>query len=246
MERGVADDPCMARLPRPDIAHVPQHVVQRGNNRMPCFFDDDDRRHYLNVLREARLRHRCSIHAYVLMSNHVHLLASPATPGAIAAMMQFLGRLYVPAFNTRHRRSGTLWEGRYKSCLVDSEDYLLRCYRYIELNPVRAAMVAAPEDHRWSSYHANALGEIDALVVPHPTYIALATTSDERQQAYRHLVADALSDDELSEIRAYVQQQRALGSNHFQAMIEAELGRCAHTRPAHRPRRAPPTDDTSR
>lgn len=180
------------------------------------------------------------------MSNHVHLLASPAVPGAIAAMMQSLGRMYVSMFNARHRRSGTLWEGRYKSCLVDSEDYLLRCYRYIELNPVRAAMVAAPEDHCWSSYHANASGACDALIHPHPSYIALGTTADERQRLYSQLVAEALGDDELAEIRLYVQQQRALGSNRFQAMIEAELGRCAHARPAHRPRRPPPTDDGSR
>ncbi|MFC5488285.1 transposase [Dokdonella soli] len=218
--------------------------MQRGNNRMPCFFDDDDRRRYMTVLREASLRHHCSIHAYVLMSNHVHLLASPATPGATASMMQSLGRMYVSTFNARHRRSGTLWEGRYKSRLVDSEAYLLRCYRYIELNPVRAAMVAAPEDYRWSSYNANAAGADDPLIHPHPSYTALGATPDERQRLYRQLVSETLSEDELAEIRIYVQQQRALGSNRFQAMIEAELGRCAHARPAHRPRLAQPADDT--
>ena len=231
----------MARLPRPDLADIPQHVVQRGNNRMPCFFDDDDRRRYLTALREASLRHRCSIHAYVLMSNHVHLLVSPAAVGAVASMMQSLGRMYVSTFNARHRRSGTLWEGRYKSCLVDSETYLLRCYRYIELNPVRAAMVFTPGDYRWSSYPANAEGADDPLIHPHPSYLALGAAPDERHRTYRQLVTETPSDDELAEIRVYMQQQRALGCNRFQAMIEAELGRCAHVRPAHRPRRSSPS-----
>lgn len=225
----------MARLPRLDLPHIPQHVVQRGNNRMPCFFDDTDRLRYLTVLREASLRYDCVVHAYVLMSNHVHLLVTPSTAGVVSCLMQTLGRLYVSTFNARHRRSGTLWEGRYKSCLVGSESYVLRCYRYIELNPVRAAMVAAPEDHRWSSYHANAHGECNSLVRPHAAYLALGSSSEERLVNYRQLVAEALSEDDLHEIRAYMQQQRAFGNDRFQTMIEAELGRCARVRPAHRP-----------
>jgi len=126
----------MPRLPRPDIAGIAQHVVQRGNDRMPCFLDDTDRRRYLTALREMSLRYGCDIHAYVLMSNHVHLLATPATVGAVSRMMQGVGRLYVAEFNARHRRTGTLWEGRYKSCLVGGERYVLACHRYIELNPI--------------------------------------------------------------------------------------------------------------
>ncbi|WP_131994286.1 transposase [Dokdonella fugitiva] len=227
----------MARLPRPDLAGIPQHVVQRGNNRMPCFFDDDDRRRYGGMLREAASRYGCRIHAYVLMSNHVHLLVSPETAAGVARMMQELGRAYVSTFNARHRRSGTLWEGRYKSCLVDSETYLLRCYRYIELNPVRAAMVAAPSEHPWSSYHANAAGRDDPLVHPHAVYLALGPNVTERCVAYRALFNEAIGDEQLAEIRAYVQQQRALGNDRFQRLIETELGRCARVRPAHRPRR---------
>jgi len=132
-----------------------------------------------------------------------------------------------------------LWEGRYKSCLVASDAYLLRCYRYIELNPVRAAMVVDPADHPWSSYRCNALGADNALVQPHATYAALANDPIQRCAAYRALFAEAISIDELDEIRAYVQQQRALGCNRFQAVIEAELGRCAVVRPAHRPPRKP-------
>ena len=226
----------MSRLPRPDVAGVSQHVVQRGNNRMPCFFDDADRRDYLRILLLSARRYRCAIHAYVLMSNHVHLLVTPAETGAVASMMQTLGRLYVSAFNARHRRSGTLWEGRYKSCLVDSETYALRCHRYIELNPVRARMTADPAAYPWSSYHANALGRHDPLISPHEIYLALGETPAQRQAAYRAIVAEAISEDELSEIRAYVQQQRALGNDRFRARIEAELGRCARIRPACRPR----------
>jgi putative transposase len=227
----------MSRLPRPDLAGISQHVVQRGNNRMPCFFDDADRQDYLRILLLSAKRHGCAIHAYVLMSNHVHLLTTPTQAGAIASMMQTLGRLYVAAFNARHRRTGTLWEGRYKSCLVDSDTYVLRCHRYIELNPVRARMIDDPAEYPWSSYQANGLGPYDPLITPHEIYLALAETPARRQAVYRTIVAQAISEDELAEIRAYVQQQRALGSDRFQARIEAELGRCARVRPACRPRR---------
>lgn len=137
----------MARLPRPDLAGVPQHVVQRGNNRMPCFLDDEDRQHYLQCLGQALLRYGCELHAYVLMSNHVHLLLTPGEVGAVSRLMQTFARNYAGRFNDKHRRTGTLWEGRYKSCLVDSERYVLSCYRYIELNPVRAWMVDDPAAH---------------------------------------------------------------------------------------------------
>lgn len=129
----------MARLPRIDLPGIPQHIVQRGNNRLPCFLDDDDRLRYLTLLREALLSTGVALHAYVLMDNHVHMLATPPQAGDIARMMQMLGRQYVGLFNARHGRSGTLWEGRYKACLVDGADYLLRCVRYIDLNPCARA-----------------------------------------------------------------------------------------------------------
>lgn len=227
----------MPRQPRPDVAGIPQHVVQRGNDRQPCFYVADDYRRYLAGLRESAIRYGCVVHAYVLMTNHVHLLVTPSTVGAVSRMMQWLGRQYVGYINVHYRRTGTLWEGRYKSCLVDTEHYLLTCYRYIELNPVRAAMVADPGEYAWSSYHANALGLSDAAVIPHAEYLRLGADLSERCIAYRHLFKDALSDDRLAEIRAYVQQQRALGTPRFQREIEVMIGRCASVRAAHRPRR---------
>jgi putative transposase len=232
----------VARRPRIEFADLPQHVVQRGNDRQPCFLDDPDYRRYLRGLQEASLEHGCRIHAYVLMTNHVHLLLTPASVGGVSGMMQQLGRGYVSNFNIRHHRTGTLWEGRFKSNLVDSERYLLACYRYIELNPVRAAMVEAPDAYRWSSHACNAMGEPDTLVTPHPTYLALGPDDATRQLAYRELVRHALSDDDLQAIRTYVQQQRALGTLRFQKAIEAMSGRCASARPRWRPRKPPDMD----
>jgi putative transposase len=227
----------MARLPRPDLAGVPQHVVQRGNNRMPCFLDDEDRQRYLQCLRDALLRYGCELHAYVLMSNHVHLLLTPREAGAVSRLMQTFARNYAGLFNGRHARSETLWEGRYKSCLVDNEHYLLCCYRYIELNPVRPWMVDDPAAHEWSSYHANALGKPDALVTPHSVYLALGGEAVVRACTYRALVAEALPADTVAESRLYLQQQRALGTESFKRRVAAQLKRYAGARPAHRPRK---------
>lgn len=184
----------------------------------------------MQQLREASLKYGCAIHAYVLMTNHVHMLMSSARSGAISSCMQALGRRYVAYFNGRYHRSGTLWEGRYKSCPVDSQTYLLTCYRYIELNPVRAAMVATPADYAWTSYHCNALGSPDPFIQPHAEYLALGTSSERRQAAYRDLFLNVIGSDRLQEIRGHLQQQRALGSSRFQAAIGAELGRVATTR----------------
>ena len=156
---------------------------------------------------------------------------TPEAAGAVARAIQSLGRRYVGYFNGTYRRSGTLWEGRYKSCLVDSERYLLTCYRYIELNPVRAAMVVAPDDYVWSSYRANAEGRPDRLIHPHDEYARLGRTVEERCAAYRALFLEVIGEDRMNEIRAYVQQQRALGTSRFQAAIEAELQRVATVRP---------------
>jgi len=225
----------MARLPRPDLAGIAQHIVQRGNDRLPCFHDDEDRRRYLTALRQLAARYDCALHAYVLMTNHVHLLATPESAGAISRMMQTLGRLYVSDFNARHRRTGTLWEGRYRSCLVGGARYVLTCHRYIELNPVRAAMVAHPADFPWSSHAANAAGTLNPLLRPHPDYLTLGATREQRQSAYRALFADVLRQAQIDDIRTYLQQQRALGNDRFQAMVERKLGRCATIRPPHRP-----------
>lgn len=228
----------MARLPRLDLPDVPQHVVQRGNNRLPCFLDDEDRLRYLQLLREALTAAACSLHAYALMDNHVHLLVSPSQLGGIARMMQKLGTNYVSLFNARHGRSGTLWEGRYKACLVDSEAYVLRCHRYIELNPVRARITDDPAAYRWSSCHAYLGHRPVSGLSQHPAWQALGASVEQRRGAWRALLDEALPPEQIAEIRAYLQQQRALGRDDFKAMVEAKTLRFAATRPAHRPRRA--------
>ena len=141
--------PRRARLMLPDI---PLHLIQRGNNRQACFIAEDDYRFYLDWLKDSADKHGCRIHAYVLMTNHVHLLASSSTADAMGAMMKALGQRYAQYVNRTYRRSGTLWEGRVRSCLTQEENYFLACQRYIELNPVRAGMVGHPGEYRWSSY----------------------------------------------------------------------------------------------
>lgn len=227
----------MARLPRLDLPDIPQHVIQRGNNRLPCFLDDGDRARYRQLLFEVLERTGCRLHAWVLMDNHVHLLLTPPEAGAVARLMQALGRSYVGWFNVRHERTGTLWEGRYKSCLVDSGAYVLRCYRYIELNPVRAGMVDDPRAYPWSSCAANASARPHPLLTPHPAFLTLGSSPAHRATAYQDLLASGLPDDQLSEIRAHLQQQRALGPDSFRAMVETRTSRFAGVRPAHRPRR---------
>ena len=162
---------------------------------------------------------------------------TPSRTGQIARVMQALGRRYVRYVNDRYRRTGTLWEGRYKSCLVDSDSYLLRCYRYIELNPVRACMVADPNDYRWSSYASHADGKVDALLKPHPNYMALGHTPDERCTAYRALVAETLSADDLAHIRLHLQRQHALGTQRFRVAIEDQLARRVGPAKIGRPRK---------
>jgi putative transposase len=227
----------MARQPRLDIAHIPQHIVQRGNNRLPCFLDDHDRHRYLQLLREALLHTKCHLHAYVLMDNHVHLLVTPPAIGAVARLMQKIGRQYVSQFNARHQRTGTLWEGRYKSCLVDSESHLLQCYRYIDLNPVRARITNNPASFHWSSAAAHVGQRSEAILTDHPIYATLGADPIERGTQYKTLLNQALSGDELHAIRAYLQQQRALGHDAFRAMVEAKTRRFAGIRPPHRPSR---------
>ena len=149
----------MARLPRYAVPGQPQHVIQRGNNRSVMFLRPADYVRYLDNVRAACDQHGCAVHAYVLMTNHVHLLMTPTNAGGISRVMQSVGRRYVRYFNQSYQRTGTLWEGRYRAAAIDSEQYLFACYRYIERNPVRAGMVDDPADYRWSSHAANALHE---------------------------------------------------------------------------------------
>ncbi len=225
----------MARLPRLDLPGIPQHIVQRGNDRQPCFADAADYLRYHQELREAARKYGCALHAYVLMTNHVHLLVTPKSPGDTSRMMQAIGRRYVGAFNARYRRTGTLWEGRFKSALVDSGAYLLTCYRYIELNPVRAGMVHGPGDYRWSSHHCNALGEYDAGITPHPNYLSLGTDAVARQAAYRDLFKDALDTTHADALRDHTRQNKAFGNDRFRSRIETLIGRSMEIRSRGRP-----------
>jgi putative transposase len=202
-------------MPRPRrvvLPSVPLHIIQRGNNRVPCFAAQNDYLAYLEMLRECAFDCGCALHAYVLMTNHVHLLLSPDDDDSVSTMMQRLGRRYVLYFNRRHARTGTLWEGRFRSSLVQDERYLMICYRYIELNPVRASMVASPSDYPWSSYRANALGRQSSLLTPHLLYTALGSDAATRQTAYRHLFSEALSDEALDQLRQAGNGNRPLGA----------------------------------
>ena len=219
----------MARLPRYVLPGQPQHVIQRGNNRGVTFFAAEDYTFYRKCLREAGDRHGCAVHAYVLMTNHVHLLLTPDTPSSIAKVMQSVGRRYVQYINYTYRRTGTLWEGRYKATLIDSEQYLLTCSHYIELNPVRAGIVAHPCDYPWSSYRAHAHGQSDTLIRDHALYQALGETNSGRQEAYRELFKVQLDSVTVSLIRESTNKSWVLGSDRFREEIEAALQR--RTRP---------------
>jgi putative transposase len=222
----------MPRLPRYVLPGQPQHVIQRGSNRCPIFVADEDYSCFRHYLKEASDRHGCHIHAYVLMTNHIHLLITPDSEESIAKAMQSVGRRYVQYFNATYQRTGTLWEGRYKATLIDTETYLFTCSRYIELNPVRANMVSHPGDYQWSSYHANALGKHDNLVQPHDQYLALDNDEKARQKVYRDLFRVHIDEKTLKDIRQSTQKGWALGNDKFKDEIEQLIER--RTRPLSR------------
>lgn len=201
----------MARLPRLYLPDVPQHIIQRGINRQACFISDKDFAAYAYWLDQSARRYQVAVHAWVFMTNHVHLLATPQTEQGVSRMMQATGRHYVRYFNHTYGRTGTLWEGRFKSCLVDAEDYLLACHRYIELNPVRAGMVAVPEDYSWSSYKANGFGKRMRLWTPHRVYLDLGATIRERATAYRELFAGHIDERLVRQIRKATNRGMVLG-----------------------------------
>lgn len=225
----------MARLPRYFAPNCPQHVILRGNNREPIFAADADYLKFVEGLRDAARAHGLTIHAYVCMTNHIHLLATPKAETSLGKTMQSLGRKYVQYFNYTYRRSGTLWEGRYRATVVDAERYLLTCLRYIELNPVRAGVVGHLREHRWSSYRAHAEGSTDELVSPHALYMRLGATAGERQSAYRQLFRTQLAKADIGAIREATNKTWALGSDRFRAKIEALAGRRAAPLPRGRP-----------
>ena len=215
----------MPRRARLILPEVTVHVIQRGNNRQACFYQETDYRNYLEWLHEYAIECECRIHAYVLMTNHVHLLATPSQADSLRAMMKRLGQRYVQYINRTYQRSGTLWEGRYKSCLTSNETYVLGCYRYIELNPVRAGMIHHPAEYRWSSYRANAQGDKNSIITPHPLYLALHSDKEQRSNAYRELFKYQLEAGLVDEIRQATNGNYVIGNERFQRQIAAALGR---------------------
>jgi putative transposase len=217
----------MPRRARLRAAGVPLHIIQRGNNRSPCFYADEDYGLYLHHLTQLSQRFQCAVHAYVLMTNHAHLLMTPAIAGGASDLMKHLGQRYVQYINKTYRRSGTLWEGRFKSNLVQREAYFLACQRYIELNPVRARMVERPGDYRWSSYRANAELQPSLLITPHEEYLALGFSPPERAANYRELFRQKIDPAALKEIRLAVNGGFVLGNDRFKEEIAQMLGRRA-------------------
>ena len=228
----------MPRRARLSLPNVPLHIIQRGNNRQACFFADEDYRNYLDWLGEYAGKTGCRVHAYVLMTNHVHLLISAEQGGSSGALMKAVGQRYVQYVNRSYRRSGTLWEGRFRSCPTQEETYLLACQRYIELNPVRADMVAHPAEYSWSSYRPNAQGEEDALVRPHSLYEALGRDAASRQAAYRELFRYDLEPGLVDEIRRATNGNYALGNERFAKEVALALGRRVTPGKSGRPRQA--------
>ena len=210
----------MPRRCRIHLDGVPLHIVQRGHNREPCFFAEEDYNSYLYWLGEALKEAGCALHAYVLMTNHVHLLLTPQKADTVPELIISLGRRYVQYINRSYHRTGTLWDSRYKSSLIQAETYLIACQRYIELNPVRAAMVDDPAHYRWTSYRTNALGEVNAKLTPHPLYLALGRNREERYAAYRDLFRVHLDEAAIDDIRLALSQGQPVGNSRFYAAIE--------------------------
>ena len=230
----------MPRRARLRLAGLPLHIIQRGNNRTACFFADEDYALYLHHLREMARQFHCAIHAYVLMTNHLHLLLTPALSDSPSLLMKHLGQRYVQYVNRSYRRSGTLWEGRFRSSIVQEHGYFLRCHCYIELNPVRADMVRHPRDYPWSSYQANAGLAPSRLLTPHGEYLALGKNGRERAAAYQELFRCALDPAQVNEIQSTVNGGFALGSERFKAQIAHMLERRVEPGAPGRPRKEKP------
>ena len=225
----------MARLPRLTVPGYPHHVIQRGNNRQAIFLTAADRDYFLNLLQDSARKFAVAIHAYVLMDNHFHLLATPATPSALPQMMQAIGRRYVRYFNDVQQRSGTLWEGRYKSTLIQAERYLLACMVYMDLNPVRAGMVGQPHDHPWSSHGHYAGVRTDKWLTPHPLYWALGNTPFAREAAYVALVQAGVSAAQQATLTQSTLHGWALGEAAFVDELQKQTSRRLHKTAPGRP-----------
>jgi putative transposase len=221
------------------VPDVPLHIIQRGNNRQPCFFGDEDYQFYLEWLKEYSQSAGCSIHGYVLMTNHVHLLLTPQKSESAGNLMKRLGQRYVQYINRTYKRSGTLWEGRYRSSIIQQQEYLFTCQRYIEMNPVRAGMVDHPGKYRWSSYRVNSQGDKSDLITHHVLYRNLGRDDEERQLSYRELFRHELDPGEIDKIRKATNGNFALGTSRFAREISEMLGRRVTPGKAGRPRKKP-------
>lgn len=221
----------MARQPRYVLPGQPQHIIHRGNNGAAIFFRDEDYRIYLHSLAEACAAHRCELHAYVLMPNHVHLLVTPLQESSISKTMQSIGGRYAQYVNSTYRRTGSLWEGRYRSTVIDPDEYLLCCMSFVECNPVRAALAASPREYRWSSYFGNAEGRADVPITPHRLYERLADTPSARQAKYRALLEVPLDERVAADIRYATIKGWVLGSSAFRERLQTVLNRRAHPLP---------------
>lgn len=221
----------MARQPRFELPGQPQHIIQRGNNRQEIFTSDRDYRFYLDKLKEKCIEHKLNIHAYVLMPNHTHILATPGNEKSISKVLQSLGRCYAQYYNYIHDRTGTLFEGRYRATLVDTDTYLLHCYRYIELNPVRAGLAKHPSEYFWSSHRHNALDIEDKLVTPHIKYLSLARQNNPCFSEYNNLFKTPLDDKTIDEITESTNKSWVLGSKDYKKSIEKILNRRSSPKP---------------
>ncbi|MBS1255596.1 MAG: hypothetical protein MAG581_01405 [Deltaproteobacteria bacterium] len=215
----------MARLQRATPAGIPVHLLQRGNNSQACFNNSGDFSAFLWWLREYSEKFEVEIHAWALMENHYHLLCTPQTDAGLSRMIQAIGRQYVRYFNSQNQRTGTLWEGRFRSCLVQPEQYLLDVYRYIEMNPIRTALVSQPADYSWSSFQINAFGKPSALCKPHAEYLKLGETKAERAEKYQAKCENDLNDKMLDEIRNSTNKGLAIGDESFKIEVEKMTGR---------------------
>ena len=227
----------MPRRARIAVAGVPWHIIQRGNNRTDCFLRAKDYIKFLDILTQNAADCGCKVHAYVLMSNHTHLLVTPSEIDSVPNLMKHLGQRYVQYFNRTHKRSGTLWEGRFRSCITQSARYIFACYQYIELNPVRAGMVTRPGDYPWSSFGCNGLGHSDALVTPHEVYMGLGKTNSERRHEYRARFHARLDDQLIDNLRRATNGNYVLGTAKFLKETSSKLGaRVIPGKPGHRKR----------
>jgi putative transposase len=220
----------MSRMPRLFVPGLPLHVIHRGNDRATLFVDFEDFGRFYGLLAHAAPRYGIAVHAYVLMTNHVHVLATPHRESSMPQAMHWIGCVFAQYLNSKYQRTGSRFEGRYRAAIVHDDTYLLTCMRYIELNPVRAGIVANPADYTWSSFRSNAHGEIDELIEPHPNFLRLGSAPRQRHGAYRELFRGTVSDQDLQSIRAATRNGWAIGGDEFRRRISAQCRRAAPLR----------------